>query len=282
MASLTDNYLRARLPSPNAPFTDPLGRATGESLDPLRFTSDELMHKRSVIKERAFAALWQQDPRIEGGGYLGRADFYPDGQEPRVLDPKVFEHRTAGIHWCRGYDFAFSEKERGKADPDFTASCLMGWRWAIGGEWYDVYIKHIILWQETWTETKRQIARIAAEDGEDVWISGEGNGTQKAAMNDLEMYADLANYRKVLIPMQVADKTAKALPWIDHAKRGYVWLEKSPWNRIFFDQIEAFPNGAHDDMHDAISMAWRLCMFRGVETSPEVQVGHITLGRSWR
>lgn len=57
--------IRIRLPA-LAESDDPLGRAPGEALWPVRFNEKRLAAIRAVINEHDFAALYQQNPRLKG------------------------------------------------------------------------------------------------------------------------------------------------------------------------------------------------------------------------
>lgn len=275
------SYARAVTLPVGFPYMDPLGRAPGESLDK-KFRTDEQWeaYRRTQIPADWFA-LYQQNPRVEGGNLLGRKDFFPEGMEARVLPHDLFESRTEGVRWNLGTDFAYSSKHIAKGDPDYTAGCLMGWRISEGGDWYNVYIKEVWQQQESWSDTKLTIARYMATYGDDTWLGGQANGPQKAAMDDIENLVELANYTKRVVPTLTQDKLAFAQPWIDHAKRHRVWLQKANWNSLFFDHMEIFPFGSHDDIADAVSVAWRLCQMRGVEVDTKPVVGKMRSEGRW-
>jgi predicted phage terminase large subunit-like protein len=57
------------------------------------------------------------------------------------------------------------------------------------------------------------------------------------------------------------DKVVRARPAADHFERRRVYLRRGArWNQDVRFQLEAFPNGAHDDIPDAIAYAFEMCL----------------------
>jgi predicted phage terminase large subunit-like protein len=56
---------------------------------------------------------------------------------------------------------------------------------------------------------------------------------------------------------------ARAQPWIAKAEQGKVALVRGAWTGDFLAEVEAFPQGAHDDQVDALSGA---CQLLGMRT----------------
>ncbi len=50
-------------------------------------------------------------------------------------------------------------------------------------------------------------------------------------------------------------KEVRANPLSSQAEAGNIKLVRGPWINAFLDELEAFPNGAHDDQVDAASGA---------------------------
>jgi predicted phage terminase large subunit-like protein len=57
-------------------------------------------------------------------------------------------------------------------------------------------------------------------------------------------------------------KENRADPFASQCEQGYVKLVEAAWNRIFVEELCAFPNGAHDDQVDAASAAFRALIRR--------------------
>ena len=82
-----DGWRVLRLPA-LAEEGDPLGRTMGEALWPKWESAAALRRKRTALGERAFAALFQQSPRVPGRaavpGKAGRGDGRGDGGDQRA------------------------------------------------------------------------------------------------------------------------------------------------------------------------------------------------------
>ena len=54
------------------------------------------------------------------------------------------------------------------------------------------------------------------------------------------------------------DKVTRTLPASSQAEAGNIKILQAPWNEDFFRELENFPEGAHDDIVDALSGAFLL------------------------
>jgi predicted phage terminase large subunit-like protein len=257
--AITNKFLTCRTLQALEKYHDPLYRAPGASLDPRRFSEETLRRMRGALGPRAWSALWMQDPRVQGGGLIDRKEHFlsSDVNKRRVLSPNAFREATKDLRWGRGWDFAFTAQQFNKPDPDWTVGALMAFKIDDDTETYDIYIKDIVRFRENWGESKRRIRDTAIEDGVDVAIGGEAFGPQSAALQDIEGMPSLARYTKVRVPL-AADKSARAQLWASQAQARRVWLCEAIWNGVFFDEGEAFPNGAHDDIVDGCSVGYVL------------------------
>jgi hypothetical protein len=66
------------------------------------------------------------------------------------------------------------------------------------------------------------------------------------------------------------DKVARAGPFSAAAERGHVYVVEARWNQPFFDELEAFPEGDHDDQVDAVSGAIEALRQEAVWTARDV------------
>jgi predicted phage terminase large subunit-like protein len=55
---------------------------------------------------------------------------------------------------------------------------------------------------------------------------------------------------------QSGSKTIRADACASQANIGRVGMLKAPWNAALLDELAAFPAGAHDDMVDALALAF--------------------------
>lgn len=263
-----NKFARVRTLDRSQNFRDPLYRKPGESLDPNRFTSDELARRQKVLGPRTWGSLWMQNPHADGTGLFDRLLFTnPDPRLNRVLSTRIFDRMTLGLEWSRGYDYAFTAKQWNKPDPDFTVGVKMAFKIDYETGIFDIYISNVIAWRTKWNDSKNRIVAQAKQDGVDTWIGGEGNGPQSAALQDIQGLPQLALYTVMGVPNMHQDKSARAQLWVSRAGDGRVWLREGSWNDLFFEQGETYPNGAHDDVIDAVSTAYHMCAIRASDYS---------------
>jgi predicted phage terminase large subunit-like protein len=225
-------------------FADPLGREIGEPLNPAQFTKEQL-EVRQRANARQWAALWQQSPRPMSGNLIN-PDWF------QVYDINEVPHLQAG-NTVRAWDFAYSEKQVAKTDPDWTVGVKVA-LWKHNGADHLVLLD-LIRFRKKWHGVKNELMRTAGTDGRAVRIYIETGGPQKAAASDIETEKLLTNYRVRSMNLG-SDKVARAQPWADIAEAGRFIVIKAPWNDELFREVRAFPHVAHDDQVDAISLAY--------------------------
>jgi phage terminase large subunit-like protein len=272
-------YLKAAILHGNATFKDPLGRREGEPLDPLRHTAKQLAQIEAVQGPQEWASMWQQTPRLPGGGMFDRSFFTSDDRR-RVLTPRDFDRRTEGLDWARFYDCAFTEKAVAKQDPDYTVGTRMAFKFDEYYTQFEIFVYGQVRWRTDWSKVKKNIREVAKEDGEMVRIGCEKNGPQMAAYLDLVADPELANY--AIFGLNVLrDKVAKAQPWMDRAREGFMYLRDGSWLNPFYDECESFPNGSKDDIVDSVSGGYFMCIEILAGGDGEVEERKEQLGRRW-
>lgn len=276
-----------RLPAiSEGPATDPLGRAVGEALWPERWPIEALRERKRILGDYAFAALFQQTPRPEGGNLIKRHNFRyakrvtrelveedPETQRPMKVQVKGFELAFQGekgpeVEWVRqdkcwalvSGDLALSLEQ----SADFTAL----------GVWYItplirgsrrrilVYVVHERL------DSPSQVPRLRRlwEDFRPRVIAIE-KGTA-----DL---ATIQHAKKAGLPIQAVpldgDKLARGLPLqAAYQDERIFHLAGQGWVAECEDEITRFPNAPHDDVFDMAS-----CMenvMRELELLPQPKV----------
>jgi phage terminase large subunit-like protein len=280
---MADRFIKAILPSGKAKFRDPLGRKEGESLDPLRFSDADMQKKRRTLGERTFGAVWMQDPVIEGAGLLDPAVFKQKERDSRrLIPPAEFDRMTQGLKWVRGWDFAYLAAQYNKPDPDWTVGTKMAFQADPWGQFFKIFVHSQRRWRKSWNGTKEGVRDVATEDGPAVWIGAEGNGPQAGAVQDIEGDPALAAYTVMRI-VNVPDPQV----WTSRAEDMFMYLrEPAPgeenWLIDFFREIQAYPNGAHDDTVSSMSVAYALAALRASTFTPsESRVVLPTNIRKW-
>jgi len=227
---------------------DPLGRKAGEALWPEVESAGQHEATRKSIPA-TFDSLYQGRPRPAGGFIAGREQF-------QILTSKPRKH----VKWVWGTDWAITEKEsapKGNADPDYTVAALVG-LWTPNGDKKDsrLIIARIARGQHKTRKAKNMIKKVCSSYKCPIY-GGQAH-IETIVFDDLRYDSQLIDYRlKVLKPSQMpGDKVTRAKTWLeDRLEAGQVYVLQGPWNEDFFDEVEKFPHGAHDDQIDAISVA---------------------------
>lgn len=118
----------------------------------------------------------------------------------------------------------------------------------------NVYIVHMSRGKKTWNDQKRLIIELAEKEAIGGRIGLETVGAFKVAYEELKTV--LAGRVSVSGYTPDRNKVGRATPWTAKVDAGMFYLVRGPWNRDFLHELEQFPNGAHDDQIDAVSVLW--------------------------
>jgi predicted phage terminase large subunit-like protein len=265
-AGYPHNWLGVRTLSPNEKFHDPLWRKPGQALRP-DWADEAALLARKTQNPRAFAALFQQDPRIQGGNLVDTTQWSTyDDRKRRWLTDSEFDKATEGLLWVRAWDFAYSEAQTNKDDPDYSVGIRMAIKEDAEVGVIDIYISDMVRFREEWGEGKARVRDMGVREGEEVWIAGPGSGVEKAAFQDIQGMKSLLSIPKIPVTGSFfntqGDKYARAQLWAAWAQDGRLWIRKAPWNAEWIDEVQSFPNGAHDDCVDATTNGYLACVIR--------------------
>ena len=248
------NVRLIRLPV-EAEVNDPLGREPGASLCPELGKDDHWLadFKPSYINDpsqgggpRAWAALYQCSPRIEGGNLIHR-DWW------RLYDPdetKLFGTEVISV------DAAFKDADT----SDFVSIQVWG---KLRNDYYLRYCLNKHLDFPSTVAAIRTVSQLYPR-ARTILIEDKANGSAIIQTLQREMY---------VVPVNpIGGKVARVNAISAAIESGHVFLPdvaKAPWVNDFVDQFCAFPNGTHDDMVDACSQALnRLIYFSGDLLAP--------------
>lgn len=150
----------------------------------------------------------------------------------------------------RAWDCASTEPRRG-GDPDWTVGLLMGI--TPTNMLYVIDIKRM---RGTPGSVEAMIKQTAELDGKETPIVMEKE-PGSSGVNMIDHYS-----RRVLIgwnfrgEASTGSKEVRANPVASQAEAGNIKLVRGPWINAFLDELEGFPQGAHDDIVDALSLAF--------------------------
>ena len=250
LPALAETYAeRKSAQSMGLPFDkqDPLGRQPGEALWPEKESVAEHIATRKAYP-LTFDSLYQGRPRPAGGFVASRAQFKLLPSMPKK-----------NVRWLWGTDWAITEKESApkKRDPDYTVAALVGvWR-PKDGQDLRLVIGFIRRGQLNPHGALALVkSTVLSVDRRYPIRSGQAN-MDKTYLFPMRRDSDLLNFsiRNLAKKEFAGDKMTKAQPWLEMAHAGQVYVVQGAWNNDFFDEVERFPHGAHDDQIDAVSVA---------------------------
>jgi predicted phage terminase large subunit-like protein len=233
------DYLR--LPALAEPG-DPLGRPVGEALWPERgsgFTRADHEVTRD-LNPFHFEALYQGNPIPASGGMFQRAWF-----ERNLVDAY-----PPGCTFCRGWDFAASE---GKGD--YTVGALVA-----RSETGTFYVVDLVRGQWSVGDVDRVIRETAESDRArhgPVAIRGEEQPAAAGKVAAAAFVKLLAGYDVGVVPASPErSKATRARPFAAQCEFDHVKFLDRPWLADLTSELARFPRGKHDDIVDAVSLAF--------------------------
>jgi predicted phage terminase large subunit-like protein len=245
-----DRFKIIRLPA-IAEENDLLGRKPGDPLWPERYDTAALDKIRHSVGFRIWNALYQQSPCSSEAALFRRERF-------QFVDMPLLCVKTV-----RFWDMAATEATQ-DTDPDYTVGAKLG---------IDRFNRVTILDIRRLRGTPRQVEELirhtALEDGAGVLvrIEQEPGSAGKAVVDH---YRDILRGFDVRGVPASGNKVSRAKPMSEFVETGNLLLLRASWNAVLLDELEAFPNGLHDDQVDACSGAFSELSVVA-NTTPEVE-----------
>ena len=211
------------------------------------------------------AALMTADP-----GYMANLMALPRVERERLLGGNWKVRPAAGMYfrrgWCqvidtlpagivakRGWDLAATAKTETN-DPDWTCGTKMG-RTPDGRYVVMDHVRDRL----TPAEVERLLLNTASADGPSVEVSlPQDPGSAGKSLAFAQVKA-LAGYTVRASP-ETGDKQTRFGPFSAQAEAGNVMVLRGAWNDQWFAELEAFPEGKHDDDVDSTSRAFNACL----------------------
>lgn len=224
-AWVRDHFIDAKTKKPGSIFI-PAYLADNPSLDQDTYRKN-LQHLNAVDRERLMNGDWDV---MEEGSYFQRHWF------------KFLQSRPIEGRWCRYWDLAAT------VDGDYTAGALLGLM--PDGTWVIADVRRM---RGTPREVERFVQQTAMDDGRAIPIRMEQEPGSSGVMQ-IDYYR-----RNILVgydfrpDRKTSSKESRANPLSSAAEAGNVSIVAGQWNRDFLDEVALFPNGAHDDMVDAVT-----------------------------
>lgn len=201
-------------------------------------------------------------------GYLANLHALPTVERERLLNGNWNIKPSAGLYFQRRYfevvrtapkktravrywDRA-ATKKTDTNDPDYTVGILM--------EKDDngiLYVSDMVRIQDSPLGVQRAIKNTADYDGSQVTIGIEQDPGQAGVFEAQHIARMLQGYNVRLIKPS-SDKITRASPVSAQAEAGNIKIVSAKWNEEFIKELENFPDGAHDDIVDALSGAFSM------------------------
>lgn len=205
--------------------------------------------------------LMRADP-----SYMANLLALPLVERERLLGGNWKIRPAAGLHfqrgWCevidaapanldivRGWDMAATAKTETN-DPDWTAGTKIG-KDAHG----NFYVLDHVRDRLSPGGVERLIKNTATADGKAVKVSipKDPGAAGKAQANT---YTKLLVGFNVRTSPETGDKVTRFSGFSAQAEAGNVYVLRGAWNKDWFEQLEGFPEAAHDDDVDSTSRAF--------------------------
>lgn len=254
------NVTVIRLPV-EAEENDLLGRAVGESLAPELGKDNHWLEqfKGGYLNDpvnggmRAWQALYQCSPRVEGGNLVRREWWrYYDRKDITAFGTTVIS-----------VDAAFKDAE----DNDFVAIEV----WSKLGNNY--YLRYCLNQHLNFPNTVQMVRLIKRLFPESQYILVEDKANGSAIIQTLR-----SEFIGVIAVTPKGGKTSRVHAVSPAIESGNVFIPMDEaWAEDFIDQFSAFPAAPHDDMVDSATQALSFMLFSNGLTSAPIEDGRRAL-----
>lgn len=163
----------------------------------------------------------------------------------------IIDQIPAGwIQAIRFWDRAATKPHEGNRDPDWTRGLLL---YKYPDNTYVVGDLRSI--RDTPGQVEKMIINTASYDSIAVRIMSQQD-PGSAGIAESEYFVKLLSGYDVRIMVTSKDKITRAKPISAQCEAGFVRVLRSNWNEDFFNELENFPEGNHDDIVDVLSGAF--------------------------
>ncbi len=176
----------------------------------------------------------------ESAGTMFRREWFP-----------IIDAVPAGwVSSIRFWDRAATKPHSQNPDPDWTRGLkLYGYP---DGSWVVVDLRST---RDTPGQVEKLIKNVASHDGQGVRIMSQQDPGSAGVLEAENFIKMLAGY-DVRTEVFNKDKVNRAKPVSAQCEAGNVKVLRADWNEAFFQELENFPDGLHDDIVDVLSGAF--------------------------
>lgn len=196
-----------------------------------------LLAQNRVDRMRLLEGNWNVR---ESAGMIFRREWFP-----------VVDQVPGGwIQSVRFWDRAATRPSESNKDPDWTRGLKM-YKYP-NGTFCVVDLKSM---RDTPGQVETLIKNVAGQDSRSVKIKSQQD-PGSAGVSEAEHFIKMLAGYHVQTETMPRDKLTRAKPVSAQAEWGNIMVLRAPWNEEFFNEIENFPDGAHDDIVDVLSGAF--------------------------
>lgn len=196
-----------------------------------------LLAQSRVDRERLHGGNWNIRP---SAGLIFREEWFP-----------IVDHIPGGwTRIIRFWDRAATKPNETNKDPDWTRGLLL---YAYPNGTYCV--GDLKSMRDTPGQVEGLIKTTATHDSVSVEIMSQQD-PGSAGVSEAENFVKMLSGYYVRTMLTSKDKVTRAKPASAQAERHNIMVKRAPWNKDFFNELENFPDGAHDDIVDTLSGAF--------------------------
>ena len=221
---------------------------------------EELVQAKSELGSQVYAQEYEAQFTDFAGQIFKRDWFEIIESIPEAKFPTV-----------RAWDLA-ATRQKNNNDPDYTVGIKMC---KMPDNTY--VILDMIRIRETPHNVEQTIRNTALLDGKHVriYIEEEGGASGKGLISHYER--NILPEFAILPADAKGDKVTRSNPFSAKCQNGFVKLLRANWNMTLLDEIESFPQGNHDDIVDACTIAFTNlveCNFGSQSIIPQFEPRH--------
>lgn len=225
-------------------------RRKGEALCPQLFSLETLRKREAAMEIYNWARLYQQRPFAKGGGMFNITK----------LEERKLAARPLRVVHARGWDFAATKKDGSDRSAGVRISK------DVEGHFY---IEHCVAGKWNPDERNAKMKSVSHKE-KSIKILFEQDPGQAGVDQALAITRLLVGCRVEAVPQMGRNKVLRADIAAAQVNGGNVSLvDDGTWDVDgFLHELEAFPNGDHDDRIDALSVAFNWLINKKVEIGP--------------
>ena len=207
-------------------------------------------NKILLKKDPTYLAKLKALPRVEMMRLLGgnwNVKFNAGSLFQREWFPIVDAIPAGAVQSVRFWDRAATKPHEGNRDPDWTRGLKM-LKYSDGF----FVVTDLKSMRDTPMNVEKLIKNTASQDGWNTRVMSQQDPGSAGKM-EADYFVRMLAGSDVGTMVTSKDKLTRAKPVSAQCQIGNIKVLRAPWNDEFFNELESFPEGAHDDIVDVFS-----------------------------